>query len=386
MSKINFNYLVEQLLNESLGEDMMKLLSMPGNLTLEKCAVWASLLDKSRVGSYLKTDELIGLRPAFPIIDTLFSIFKTLQNSKIIPGINEQSAIRYAEDLKNVNNIEEFFNKLVKQNKVQKEKDEKDFIINSLKSAIENLFENYSNYRDFASVRLKQVVNLTQSLAAEEYLTLSPYEGIVKLLQEYGGYDIKLVKNILYYPGETRFTQKSNIEGPVMGTIVEISKLMLLFYREYIVDQKEKTGKPVVDSVMKALNIKDLEEFNKLLNNSAGKLSYIGEAGKAIQEDYKKFVHGKSVLTINPNVLPPVKMPVDPPKPAIKFIADFRNIAGLSQEIYQAFLSLFNNIRKGTNPSLWSVAGRNILSGLDPLANALHSITAFSGHSLYGGR
>jgi hypothetical protein len=51
-------------------------------------------------------------------------------------------------------------------------------------------------------------------------------------------------------------------------------------------------------------------------------------------------------------------MPMNPPKPAIEKIADFRNITGISQEAYQAFLSLFNNIRKGTFPSKLKVISK----------------------------
>jgi len=383
MSCINFELLVEQLLNESLGRDMMDLLSMPGSLTLEKCAVWASLLDRTGV-SYLKIDTLLGLRPAWPIIDTLFFIFRVLQNSKIISNLDEAKAKQYAELLNQVNNVEEFYTKLIEKSNKEKNDD----VLNVLKDKVEYLLNNYNNYREYSSTKLKQITDQTQVLAAEEYLNLTPYDGIISLLREYGGYDIKLIKNILNYPGETRYTQKENIEGPVLGTIVEISKLMLLFYREYIIDQKEKTGKPVVNSVMEVLGIENIEDFKKILDASAGKLSPLGDAGRELQRDYINFVDGKSVFTIDPNVLPPVEMPMEPPKPAIGTISDFRNIAGISQEIYQAFLSLFNNIRKGTHPSKWSVAGKNVYGGimtsLEAATQLAQTLAGFSGHSLYG--
>lgn len=347
MSKIDFKSLVEQLLTESLGDDMLNLLAMPGVLTLEKCAVWASMLDKTG-GRYIKRDELIGLKPAFPIIDTLFCIFKILQNTKVVPGINEQIAIQYAEELKKTSTIKDFFEKIEKKSKVKKSDEEKQYIINSLESSVENLFNNFDNYRDFCSLRLKQTVDLTQTLAAEEYLNLSPYQAIVKLLQEYGGYDLDLIENILFYPGETRYTQKIDVEGPILKSIIEISKLMLIFYREYIIEQKEKTGHPIINSVMEVLNIKSLQAFKNILDSSAGKLSPQGDAGRKLQQDYIKFVKGESIFTIDPNVLPPIEMPMDPPKPAIRVVSDFENIAGTSQEIYQEFIFLFNNIRKGT--------------------------------------
>lgn len=348
MSTIKFVSLIEEELYKSLGRSMIQLLPMPGSLKLEDCAKWAALLDKSRVGGYLNNDSLYGLRPAWPIIDTLFFIFKKLEAEKIIASVNETSASYYAELLNNAKSVEDFYNNLSKENRAKHNEEATAQIIKSLTDRIDYLFDYYDSYREFFSTRLKQLANKAQILAAEEYLHLTPYDGIVQLLEEYGGYDIKLVKNILDYPGETKYTQKSNIEGPIMGTVVEISKLMLLFYREYIIQQKEATGQPVARSIIEILNLKDLNELQQIVEQSAGKLAYSGKAGKIIQDDYKNFVRGKSVLTIDPGVPPPVEMPMNPPKPAIKKIKDFRNIAGKSQEVFEEFLNLFNNIKKGT--------------------------------------
>jgi hypothetical protein len=75
---------------------------------------------------------------------------------------------------------------------------------------------------------------------------------------------------------------------------------------------------------------------------------------------------------------------MSPPKPAIKVVKDFRNISGTSQEVYEAFIRLFNNISQGTHPNFWLVAGKNVLTALNPLAKTLDALTAFAGHSLYG--
>jgi hypothetical protein len=383
MSSINFNILVERLLKESLGEDIYSLLSIPGNITIPDCAKWAYRLTQAKAGSYIKVDELLGLRPAWPIIDTFYYIIRILQDYKMVAGFNEPAAENLGKIFNSAKDVEQFLKKV--QTKKDVEKDVKKRVIQAINDKIEYLKENFNNYRDYSSIRLSQITDQTQILAAEEYLNLTPYDATMRLLKEYGGYDMKLVDNILKYPGETRFTQKSNIEGPVLATIVEISKLMLLFYREYIVEQKEKTGKPVVESVMSALNISNLNEFKRVLEKSAGKLNAVGNAGKKLQQDYINFIDGSSVFTIDPNVLPPVDMPMQPPKPAIGVIGDFRNITGISQEIYRAFLSLFNNIKTGTEPSKWRVGGKLVMGGIDAAAKIAWGLAAASGHSLYGG-
>jgi hypothetical protein len=354
MSSINFKVLVENLLNESLGQQIMSKLTIPGGMTLEKAAIFASNLNKAGV-SYLKIDTLINERPAWPIIDTFSYLLRTLANENLIASMDENSAKKIARYFSSYDTVEEVYNKLISDTngKVQVNPE----VLKSLQDRVIYLLNNFDNYRDFYSPKLKQINDKTQTLAAEPYLNLTPHNGIINLLKEYGGYDINLVENIIKYPGETRYTQKSNIEGPVLSSIVEISKLMLMFYREYIIEQTEADGRPVVLAVMGALGFdsNDINEFKRIVEESAGKLTPTGQAGKMIQQDYINFINGKSVLTIDPSVPAPINMPMNPPKPAIEKIADFRNITGVSQEVYQAFISLFNNIRKGTFPSKYKV-------------------------------
>jgi len=350
MSKIDFKSLVESLLTESLGRQIMSNLTIPGDMTLKKAAELASNLNRSGI-SYLKIDTLINERPAWPIIDTLAYILRLFLDAKLIPNMDVTSANKIADVLEKTDTINEFYNTFITATggKVQPNQE----FLNNLENRFDYLIKNFDNYRDYYSPKLKQISNKAQTLAAEAYLNYTPYDGIVKLLQEYGGYDLQLINNIINYPGETRYTQKSNIEGPVLNSIVEIGKLMLLFYREYIIEQKEADGSPAVIAVMQALEIEnnDVNELKRIVENSAGKLTPTGKIGKIIQQDYFNFVKGKSVFTIDPSVPPPVTMPMNPPKPAIQKIADFRNITGTSQEVYESFLSLFNNIRKGTFPS-----------------------------------
>jgi hypothetical protein len=387
MPKLDFKLLVEEELKGTVGQRMISLLTIPGDLTLEKCAIWASLLDRTGV-SYIKIDTLLGIRPAWPIIDTLAYIFKVLQGSNVAGTITETEAKKYAQLLNKSNTIKSFYTTLVEKRNLQVKESKKikidSQVLDALEEKVQYLFNNYNDYREFFSTKLRQITDKTQIIAAEEYLNLTPYSAVMKLLTQYGGYDIGTVKNILYYPGETRFTQ-ANIEGPVMGSIAEISKLMLLFYREYIMEQKERDGQPIVNSIIFALKVKDAGELKRLVDNSAGKLSVSKGAGKIIQKDYINFVQGRSVLTIDPNVPAPVEMPMNPPKPAIEKIADFRNISGTSQDVYQAFIELFNNIREGTQTSRWKIAGKVVLGAMGATASLMKAITAFSGQGdIYG--
>jgi len=370
MSKINFKFLVERLLIEqtnTLGEKIKFLI--PSNNSLIELATWAWEL--SQTGSTrLKKDTLLGMRPVWPIIDTLYAIIRILQGYSIINVFKEQQAEDVGKCLNKALNEEEFLSYLLKlypNSKIDNNQDIKNKVVQTIQEKIENLFENYNNYRQWTSTRLKQLIDQTQTLAAEEYLNLSPYDSIMKLLKEYGGYDIKLVKNIIYYPGETRYTQKSNIDGPILATIVEISKLMLLFYREEILKQISTNEK------IKNLNIEE-NNFKNILDKSAGKINATFEnAGNALRNDYKNFTHGKSIYVI------------DEKGPLITKVADFSNRTGMSQEIYEAFLSLFNNIKKGTNPNGWKVAGKAIFGAINSLTDVLNAITAFSGQTIYGG-
>jgi hypothetical protein len=198
MSNINFKVLVEKQLTKTLGQQIISLLTIPGDLDLAKCAVWASLLDRTGV-SYIKIDTLLGLRPGWPIIDTLFYIFKVLQNQQILGVITETDAKKIATILDQSYTIEEFYKKVLNLQSKESKKTELDTsILEILKNKINYLLQNYDDYREYSSTKLRQINDKTQIIAAEEYLNLSPYDAIIRLIEEYGGYNTNLVKNILY--------------------------------------------------------------------------------------------------------------------------------------------------------------------------------------------
>jgi hypothetical protein len=373
MSKIDFNSLVESLLQENLQTELTPVIrGGTDRFVLDDLVNKADkyIFEK---GKYEKNDTILSFKVAWPQIDTIGFIIKLLVDNKIITPdeVGKESFIKALKEPKSVDGDTLLANFTVPQTV------DSGALALAINEKLNYLKANKENYRNYSITRFRQLNDKTQALAAEQYLPLTPHDGIVKLLKEYGGYDINLVENVISYPGETRFTQKSNVEGLIMGTIVEISKLMLIFYREYLVEQKE------VDAVINALGLENVEQLKQVVATAAGKLTAATTpAHRFIQKDYINFSRGKSALAIDPDVRPPIPDPtVEPPEPLIKKISDFQGLTGTGQLIYQAFLELFNNIKKGTTPSQWQVAGKR----LSFLAQAGSALASFAGATLYGG-
>jgi hypothetical protein len=369
MSGINFKVLVEQVLFENLETELTPVIR--GGTDQFKFEDLVNKADKYifEKGKYEKNDTILSFKVAWPQIDTIGYILKTLVDGKFITG-DESGKLKFIEALRDpaVKDGTTLVNKVG----IPQSVDATPFA-EVIDEKLNYYRANRENYRNYSIVRFRQLNDKTATLAAEQYLPLSPHDGIVKLLKEYGGYDINLVENIISYPGETRFTQKSNIEGLIMGTIIEISKLMLVFYREYVVEQKE------VNAVVNALKLNNVDELKNIIAMSAGKLSATTPAQQYIQKDYINFTRGKSIFAIDPDVQPPIPDPtVEPPTPLIQKISDFQGLTGTGQLIYQSFLQLFNNIKKGTVPSLWQVAGKRV----NYLAQAADALLSISGQKL----
>jgi len=373
MSGINFKVLVEQVLFENLETELTPIIR--GGTDQFKFEDLVNKADKYifERGKYEKNDTILSFKVAWPQIDTIGYILKVLVDGKFITG-DEPGKLKFIEALGD-STVKDGTTLLSKIG-IPQGVDAAPFA-EAIDEKLNYYRSNKENYRNYSIVRFRQLNDKTATLAAEQYLPLSPYDGIVKLLKEYGGYDMNLVENIINYPGETRYTQKSNIEGLIMSTIIEISKLMLVFYREYVVEQRE------VNAVVDALGLENIDELKNIITISAGKLSATTPAQKYIQRDYINFTRGKSIFAIDPDVRPPIPDPtVEPPTPLIEKINDFQGLTGTGQLIYQSFLQLFNNIKKGTTPSLWQVAGKKV----DYLTQFAGALASAAGASLYVGR
>jgi len=368
---INFKLLVEALLNENLKKDLTDGINpnVSQNPLLMASEEAVKIL-KSSGANYVKVDTLLGFKPLWPLIDTTAFIFKTLLDYKLIKTIDVNTARNFVADLNDpqVNTVDDFIvngntvqiNDLT--NAFQGNPQKEQAFLKVLQDRVDYLKNNRTNYRDYFLVRLKQLNDKTQMLAAEQYLPSTPYSGLTQLLKEYGGYDMRLVDNIIKYPGETKFTQKSNIEGPVMVSVVEISKLMLVFYREYITE----ADAAIKQALVQKIGVADDSELIIAVNNSAGKLT---APNKIIQQDYNNFVQGKSQF-----ILEMSNTGVQTNKPLIGKIGDFQGLTDTGQEVFQAYLHLFNNIKKGTFPSKWQIAGKivgSVTQGLEDIGSAL---------------
>ena len=369
---INFKVLVESLLNESLKDDLISKVPQGAsinNTPLEDAANQAKNILKSTGQNYLKVDTLLAVKPLWPLIDTLAYIFKSIKDYKLINDISDQFVQSFVNDLNkdpSINTIEDYFinssfitTQMITNAFPNNATGAQQFYDN-IQAKIDDYKTNASNYRNWFLPRLKQMQDKTQIIAIEKYLPLTPYNGLTQLLKEYGGYDMRLVESILKYPAETKFTQQSNVEGPVMGSVIEIAKLLLVFYRDYFTNADPNMKQTLIQTV----GVADENALITAVNNSAGKLT---ANNKVLQQDFINFIQGNSKLILDPTTQ----------ESLIKKINDFQGLTDTGQEVFQSFLYLFNNIKKGIVPSKWQKAGsafNSFLKGLEDIGDTLSKL------------
>jgi len=448
MSKINFSVIVESLLSESLLDGLKPQLG-DSTLTFNTIKNIAASLETSAGGSkHQSRDKLMSVKPIWPHIDTLIFIFDQLVNAQLIANKFENINI-IETNLQNSNDFNTFIDKILgnkqfdPQNKL------------ALASVLQDKFEYFKkNFRDINNFQytnqiLKQLANQTSTIAAEPYLNLTPQESIVQVLQDFGGYDIATAEKIVMYPGENKYTQMGpHIEGAVMGSIIEISKLLLTFYREHI----QKHSAEILDHIKYFLESTDrwyvfrgVDQtlLNELVKQIAGKKpddisQATASAGKEINptdpvvkyihDDYIAFLNGVSGLVLesydfsfskNTNqttdqseIAKRVRAAVGKsaagtrssnfqgfgdnlnlfdkfynkiiineqtqkqPIPLIKKINDFSILSGTGQKVYQSYLHLFNNMRKGEIPSKWATGGKMAADIIGGTASELRGMFA----------
>lgn len=381
MAKIVFKTLVESILLEAVGP-LATLLTPPTPPATPDNQRLIDALNKAEkygfeVGKYEKNGTIIGFKPSWPYIDVLAYLYKVLVDSGIIKiAPDAKNAIISALYSSQDTTAKSFLQELFSLPGVVTPADQKitDQAVSLIQQKIDVLTRDKQGYKDYFVNRFKQLNDKTATIAAEKYLNLSPYVAITDILKEYGGYDMNLTKNILEFPTETDYTIKSEAgKDPVLATIIEISKLMLVFYREYIIEQQEVNAVIAVPD----LQVQNVDELKQLVMNSAGKKSVTGRPAQIIQNDYKEFTKGKSALAIDPSVPPNPQLPLNPPKALIEKINDFQGMSDTGQSVYTTFLQLFNNIKKGTFPSNWQRAGNmfsGFLKGVEDIGDTLSKL------------
>lgn len=465
MSGIDFGILVNTLLSEGLADQLKP---ATGDSTLDSIGSVANFVSQLvfREGGYARQDTLITFKPVWPYADTFEYIRVALvragflkndrQSVKTLGQVIENQKPKTAQDLVNI------FLQQTPNNQPQ------DTLIQDIDRKIQYLSTNKTNYRDYFNTTLKQLNDETTVIAAEPYLNLTPQESIVNVLQDFGGYDIKTAEMIIMYPGENKYTQMGDhIGGVVMNSVIDISKLILIFYREFIQTHAEE----ILDHIKYFLEETDRwfifrnvnqATLSRLVTDIAGKKPQdIAQAAttagketapsdaiaKYIHDDYIAFLNGMSGLVLEnydftpaqnseqtqnrgtqtptqlnqqrvntgrnaPRVAPPgsrrtssstdtfssdvarmgdnlnlfdkfynkvfINEQNQPqPIPLIKTINDFRIVPGTGQQVFQAYLHLFNNMRKGEIPSKWETRAQKTFDIVSGTTSALKDI--FSG-------
>jgi hypothetical protein len=441
MSNINFSVIVESLLCESLYTELTPQVG-DSALTITTALGIAASLETAAGGSkHQSKDKLLSSKPIWPHIDTLVFIFDQLVSAQLIANKYENMENIIKPSLEQANNFTEFITKIQSLPNA-KPNDQKQ--ISDLIMVLDDRFKYFkNNFRDINNFQynnqiLKQLANQTSTIAAESYLNLTPQKSIVKVLQDFGGYDIKIAEKIVMYPGENKYTQMGpHIEGVVMGSIIETSKLLLTFYREHI----QKHSAEILDHIKYFLESTDRwyvfrgidqNSLVQLVKQIAGKrpddiFQATASAGreinptdpvvKYIHDDYIAFLNGTSGLVLENYDFASKEEPElfdraenegeataqntagvyagesrfnkfykqifineqnqPQPIPLIKTINDFSTLSGTGQKVYQSYLHLFNNMKKGEVPSKWQKLGQftsGILKGIDDIGDVLGSM------------
>lgn len=456
MSSINFSILVESLLCENITQ---QLTPKTGDSKLDSIGSISTFIGQLvfREGGYARQDTLITFKPIWPYADTFEYIRAALVRSGILQN-NRDSVKKLAQvlDTKKPQTAQELITALTEQTP---DVQIPEGLVEEIERKIQYLNDNKNNYRDFFNTTLKQLNDETSVIAAEPYLSLTPQESIVTVLQDFGGYDIKTAEKIVMYPGENKYTQMGpHIGGVVMGSIIEISKLMLIFYREFIQTHADEIlehikyfleetdrwyvfrniNRTTLSQLVTDIAGKKPQDIARAATTAGREVDPADPVAKYIHNDYIAFLNGMSGLVLESYDYAPTQEPeeqkkqgvqtstqlnqqrvnagqnasrVAPPSsqktsntspgsfsadaarlgdslnifdkfynkifiseqaqpqpiPLIKTINDFRIVPGTGQQVFQAYLHLFNNMREGEVPSKWETGtgiGLNIAGGL----------------------
>jgi hypothetical protein len=382
---------------------------------LQQVKMFAEQLYKTGDRRFTK-DTLMTYKAIWPYADTLDFIRQTLVNAGIFVNKNVVEQFNDLVDViikdPSINNGYTLIKKLTYEKdsqlftKITSETKADEIIDNKLNF----LQRNINNYTDYFNLRLRQASSATDSIAAEPYINKTPEESIKTVLTEFGGYDVNLALNITRYPAENQYTQRAdNIQGMVMQTIIDIAKLILVFYREWIQINANNIldllnyAEPYQTTVSRNNTI-NVNELMQALGQGAGKLQGsmwqnkkkeiinnilpqgIQSVGrqqvptnslqKLIHNDYLNFIKGKSVLVLKPEGYNVMLRDFNNMS-LIQTVNDFNGQSGRGQSIYEHFVQLFNSMKKGDVPSKWATGGKMAADIIGGTASELRNM--FSG-------
>jgi hypothetical protein len=245
-----------------------------------------------------------------------------------------------------------------------------------------------------------------REIKAEKYINLSPLNALLTFAKDAKGYDLNLIKNVLSFPEQYKTISTTK---PEYEEFEEISLSLKMFYVEYITNPKFLT-KLIKFTQTSYVNTEyvlpnNIQEVFENIKKDAG-----NQSGKSIfSKDYINFINGTSKFIINvPENLTTTTPGNTDNKYApqsdkqygdflsklnrgnvtgesinfktkdgillfeavnvpslIQKVSDFKTIQGAkySLAIYDMYLDIIKNFRKGSIPSGWKVAG-NLASSL----------------------
>ena len=252
--------------------------------------------------------------------------------------------------------------------------------------------------------RISDVKFSTGNLAGEAYKNKTPLNAVLDAVRTVKGYNEKDVIDIMERP--RKYDLPASIKLNELMPIRQIAQSLYLFYVNKL---KNPLYVGVLQNLISELASKPMEEISNVIDKSVGQQT---PQNRALQEDYINFINGKSKLlvklvqesynSLNKKILnelssadiaagkrrtyqPEPKTQTAPrlqqqktwkptDKPIIGTINDFKQGAGIDQQVDDAYADFYNSLTKGTTPSGWQKAGKvigGIFKGLEDIGSAL---------------
>jgi hypothetical protein len=220
----------------------------------------------NRPGQYTVEDQLVANSAFLPIIDFLsqdmWSISKSIFKNDFQTAINTpvqdvKSSMQKAAGTAGITN---FIDKL-----------------NSLQTP--GTYTPTNN-------KILRLLTPTRTLAGMKYKANTPLEGVLGAVREVGGYNLKDVTDVMYYP--RKYEAQASIKTEELRAIRNISEALYFYYIERI---KSPNYISLLKTTVPELQNKTDDQIQGLIDGSVG---FQSPQNNTIQNDYIQFLNGKS--------------------------------------------------------------------------------------------
>lgn len=401
MSNIDFKYLVELLLTEqnvseqSLYQYIINLLqtipeyklAIPNEINEETFV--QNLIDlgwriKYGTGYNSATNsEIARYRSFWPIVDFVIDVLSNVKT----------------RDLKEIDfnqNLNTILTKIGKDN----------INVDTLVKTAQTL--NAPNAYTIKDRRINDIKFSTGSLAGEGYKNKTPLNAVIDAIRVVKGYNENDVNDIMKFP--RKYDLPATIKLTELMPIRRISQALYIFYVNKL---KNSLYLNVLQTLVPEFANKNIEEITNIIDKSVGQTN---PQSRSLQEDYINFLSGKSKLLVkliqeNIDNLTAVVLNElsrdeiaagerrtyqDPNKqslpqksqtqqkswkptntPLITTINDFKQGAGIDQQVEDAYNDFYNSLTKGSVPTKWQKTGNmfsSFLKGLEDIGSTLERL------------